>query len=170
MNTEIRVLTEADAAPYQALRLRSLQEHPEAFGSAYADEVGRSIAMIQERLQASEHRFTLGACQDNRLVGIVSFGRSLGVKVCHRGGVGGMYVAPEAQGQGLGKQLLTELIRRAHLMAGLEEIILAVTVGNGAARSIYLAAGFAPAYVEERYIKVADRYYDIEWMTLRLGK
>ncbi|MEZ4725895.1 MAG: hypothetical protein R3E79_02045 [Caldilineaceae bacterium] len=41
MRTEVRALGADDAAPYQVLRLRSLQEHPEAFGSAYEDEVGR---------------------------------------------------------------------------------------------------------------------------------
>ena len=62
------------------------------------------------------------------------------------------------------------MIERARQMPGLEEMILAVTVGNGAARSIYLAAGFRPSHVEKRYIKVADCYYDIEWMTLLLEK
>lgn len=168
MTTDVRVLTEADATAYQALRLRSLQEHPEAFGSAYDDEVGRPLETIQQRLRTTADHFALGAWRGADLVGIVAFGRSPGVKIRHRGGIGGMYVAAEARGEGVGKALLAELIRRARLMAGLEEIILAVTVGNGAARSIYLAAGFEPSHVEKRYIKVADRYYDIEWMTLCL--
>ena len=79
-----------------------------------------------------------------------------------------MYVAAEACGQGIGRALMTELIERAGRLPALEEIILAVTVGNVTARSIYLAAGFQPSHVEKRYIKVADRYYDIEWMTLCL--
>ena len=86
----------------------------------------------------------------------------------HRGGIGGMYVAPEARDQGIGTDLLSALVQRASKLPDLEEIILAVTVGNVTARSIYLAAGFQPSHVEKRYIKVADRYYDIEWMTLLL--
>lgn len=170
VTTEVRVLTVDAAAPYQALRLRSLQEHPEAFGSAYEDEVGRSLEMIQERLRAGEHHFVLGAWHGQALVGMAAFNRSPGLKTRHRGGFGGMYVAPEARGQGVGRVLLSELIVRASLMPGLEEIILAVTVGNSAARAIYLAAGFQPSHIEKRYIKVADRYYDIEWMTLLLGQ
>jgi RimJ/RimL family protein N-acetyltransferase len=50
----------------------------------------------------------------------------------------------------------------------LEELILAVTVGNVPARRLYLAAGFELSHVERRYIKVGDQYYDIEWLTLRL--
>lgn len=168
LTTEVRVLSIEDAAAYQALRLRSLQEHPEAFGSSYEDEAGRTLETVQERLRTTEHHFTLGAWRGSDLVGTADFSRFLGVKRRHRGGVGGMYVAPEARGGGVGKALLMTMIERARQMPGLEEIILAVTVGNGAARSIYLAAGFQPSHVEKRYIKVADRYYDIEWMTLLL--
>lgn len=168
VTTEVCLLGVEDAAVYQALRLRSLQEHPEAFGSSYEDEAGRALETVQERLRTTEHHFTLGAWHGPDLVGIAAFSRYLGIKTRHRGMVGGMYVAPEARGGGVGKALLRTMIERARQMPGLEEMILAVTVGNGAARSIYLAAGFQPTHVEKRYIKVADRYYDIEWMTLLL--
>ena len=168
MNTDLRVLIGTDAAAYQALRLRSLQEHPEAYGSDDSDEANRSLATVAERLQDLPDRFTLGAWSAGQLVGIVSFYQGNGKKIRHRGGIGGMYVAPEVRSQGIGSALLTVLVQRASKLPDLEEIILAVTVGNGAARSIYLAAGFQSSHVEKRYIKVADRYYDIEWMTLLL--
>lgn len=170
MSFTIRTVTPDDAAVYQAVRLRSLQEHPEAFGSAYEDERNRSLPAVAERLQEAPGRFTLGAWRAGALVGIVTFTQASGSKVCHRGGVGGMYVATEARGLGVGRALMTELIERAGNVPALEEIILAVTVGNPTARSIYLAAGFQPSHVEKRYIKVADRYYDIEWMTFRLTR
>jgi GNAT superfamily N-acetyltransferase len=170
MNSDLRVLIADDAAAYQKLRLRSLQEHPEAYGSDYSDEVHRPLEAVAERLQDLPDRFTLGAWTAGQLVGIVSFYQGNGKKIRHRGGIAGMYVAPEARGQGVGTALLTALVQRAHQLPSLEEIILAVTVGNGAARSIYLAAGFQPSHVEKRYIKVADRYYDIEWMTLGVDR
>jgi|LakMenEpi03Aug12_release.lakeMendotaPanAssembly.Ray.scaffolds.fasta_scaffold301704_2 GNAT superfamily N-acetyltransferase len=170
MSFTIRTVTPDDAAAYQAVRLRSLQEHPEAFGSAYEDELTRSLSAVAERLQPLPERFTLGAWRADQLVGIVTFGQAVGRKVCHRGGVGGMYVAHEVHGQGIGRALLAELVERAGRLPALEEITLAVTVGNPTARSIYLAAGFQPSHVEKRYIKVADRYYDIEWMTFRLTR
>jgi len=166
MNTNLHVLIASDAAAYQTLRLRSLQEHPEAYGSDYSDEVTRPLEAVAERLPDLPDRFTLGAWSAGQLVGIVSFYQGNGKKIRHRGGIGGMYVAPEARGQGIGSALLTALVQRASKLPDLEEIILAVTVGNVTARIIYLAAGFQPSHVEKRYIKVADRYYDIEWMTL----
>lgn len=169
MADQICLLAPNDAAVYQALRLRSLQEHPEAFGSSYEDERQRPLQSVGERLQATPDGFVLGAWQQETLVGVVALHRSSGIKVRHRGGVGGMYVAPEARGQGIGKALIQALIDRAPTLVHLEEILLAVTVGNDTARSIYRAAGFEPSHIEKRYIKIGERYYDIEWMTLRLN-
>jgi ribosomal protein S18 acetylase RimI-like enzyme len=168
MAYQIRILTPADAAAYQPVRLRSLQEHPEAFGSSYEDEMVRPLEIVAGRLQATADGFMLGAWQGTALVGIVGLHRQPGIKIRHRGGVGGMYVAPEARGLGIGKALLHELIAQAPTLQELEEIILAVTVGNATARAIYRAAGFAPSHIEKRYIKVGTNYYDIEWMRLLL--
>ena len=49
----IRQLTPADAAAFQALRLRSLRESPEAFGSSYDEEVSRPLTAVAERLEAA---------------------------------------------------------------------------------------------------------------------
>ena len=79
-----------------------------------------------------------------------------------------MYVAPEMRGRGIGRALLTTAIDYARTLPDLEQVILAVTLSNQAARALYLAAGFTPTFVEKRYIKVDSVYYDIEWMTLHI--
>lgn len=165
---ELRLLEKTDAQTYHALRLRALQEHPEAFGAAYEDEKLMSLEAVAGRLQPMPERFMLGAWLEGDLVGMAGFGRALGKKTRHRGGIYSMYVAPEARGQRMGRALLAEMIQRVRALPELEEIILAVTVGNGAARSIYIAAGFIPSYIEPRYLKIDNHYYDIEWMTLHL--
>jgi len=170
MAYQTRLVTPDDAAAWQAVRLRALQEHPEAFGSSYEDERDHPLDLLAERIQATPDGFTLGVWQEETLVGIAGLHRSPRVKTRHRAGIGGMYIAPAARGQGIGKALMQALIDRAATIAYLEEIILAVTVGNSAARSIYLAAGFESSHIEKRYIKIGTTYYDIEWMTLRLVK
>lgn len=169
MSYQIRVLTPDDAAMYQSIRLRALQEHPEAFGASYEDEASLAPDVVVERVKETVDGFVLGAWRNDTLGGIVGLHRSPRIKLRHRAGVGGMYIAPEARGQGIGKAMMQVLVERAPTLEHLEEIILAVTVGNVAARSIYLAAGFEPAYVEKRYLKIDGRYYDIEWMTLQLS-
>lgn len=133
---EIRTLTEDDAAEYQVVRLRSLQEHPEAFG----------------------------AFVEGNLIGIASLFRFPRAKSRHRAILGGMYVCPEARGQGV----LNETIRCARDEIQLEDMILAVTVGNETARNLHIKAGFIPFGVDPRYIKINDQYFDIEWMILPL--
>jgi ribosomal protein S18 acetylase RimI-like enzyme len=164
----VRVLTEADTAAFQALRLRALKEHPEAFGSAFEEEVKLAVKIFAQIL-SSPDRPWFGAFLDEQLMGIAGLMRSIGAKTRHRALISGMYVAPEARGQGFGQALMDKIMSQARSTDGLEDVSLAVTVGNDAARHIYIKAGFTPYSVDPRYIKVGDQYFDIEWMILRIA-
>ena len=169
MNTNIRRLGGQDAPVYQPLRLRALREHPEAFGSSLEDEQPLSLEEVARRLgDTSGNSISFGAWSDCQLVGIASLFRSPRLKTRHKAIVGGMYVAPEARGKRIGKALLEHTLSHARTMEGLEDVTLAVTVGNDTARGLYLGAGFVPYGVEPRYIKLGNQYFDIEWMILRL--
>ena len=92
------------------------------------------------------------------------------MKIRHRASVGSIYVPPELRGRGIGKALLEEAIDRARAITGVEDLMLAVTVGNEQARALYLRVGFMPVTIDPRYLKVGERYFDIEWMQLRLSR
>jgi len=49
-----------------------------------------------------------------------------------------------------------------------EDVILAVTVGNDRARTLYASLGFVSYSIDPRYIKWDGQYFDIEWMILSL--
>lgn len=165
----VRLLTADDAAAYRRVRLQALQEHPEAFGSSGEDFAVQPLSDVEDRLRSQSERFSLfGLFIGNELTGLVGFGRDGGLKVRHRGGIYQMYVTPEQRGQGFGRLLLEHAVNHAGQLPGLEEIILAVTVGNDSARHLYERFGFVFSHREPRYIKIDDRYYDIDWMTLRL--
>jgi ribosomal protein S18 acetylase RimI-like enzyme len=167
----IRFLTESDAERYQPLRLRALREHPEAFASAFEEEQRLSLEAVAKRLQgASAARYVLGAFEQEALSGLLHFHRWEGMKIQHRASIGGMYVPPEYGGRGIGKALLLEAIARARTLRGLEDLVLAVTVGNERARALYLAVGFASVAIEPRYLKVGEQYFDIEWMHLSVNR
>jgi ribosomal protein S18 acetylase RimI-like enzyme len=171
VNMVLRPLTAADAEAYQALRLRSLREHPEAFAPAVEEEQTASLETVARRLErSSTEGYILGAFEGEKLVGILTFRRWEGLKIRHRASIGGMYVSPESRGRGIGKALLEEAIEQARALTGVEDLILAVTVGNARARSFYLTVGFTPVAIDPRYIKVGERYFDIEWMQLRLTR
>lgn len=166
---EIRRLAGADAASYQRIWLRALQEHPEAFGRDYSDERRVEIEQVAGQLDADPaERSVFGFFTEETLSGIASVQRYPGRKTRHRAIVGSMYVAPEQRGRGGGKALLAAILAHARTLAGLETLTIAVTVGNEAARQLYLSTGFTPVFVEEGYIKWNGRYYDIEWMRMAL--
>ena len=165
----IRQLTANDAPIYQPVRLRALREHPEAFGASFEEESVLPLDHVARQLDDTiGNSATFGAWLDDQCVGIVNLFRFPRRKTRHKAMLGGMYIAPEARGTGMGRQLLDFTLAHARTLEGLEDVALAVTVGNARARRVYLAAGFVPYWVEPRYIKLGDQYFDIEWMILRL--
>lgn len=170
MNTEVRMLGADDAAAYRAVRRRALIEHPEAYGSTVDELDSRSLEQVAETLASPpELRCTFGGFIAGELAGLAGFGRGGNAKLRHRAGLYQMYTAPEHRRCGLGRQLVDAVITHARRQEGIEELMLAVTIGNTAAELLYLNAGFRPQHVEARYIKLGNVYYDILWMTLRLG-
>jgi ribosomal protein S18 acetylase RimI-like enzyme len=166
---ELRELAPADAAVYWALRLRALRDEPLAFGSSYEDSKDRPLEEVAKRLTAEGDDFTLGAFAGESLVGIVTFHRQTGAKERHTANVFGMYVAPEARGQGTGRVLLDALLARARTLSGLEQIYLGVATTQAIARRLYLAVGFEPYALVRRELKVGDTYVDVEGMVLWLN-
>lgn len=160
----IRVLTAADVVSWQGLRLRSLLENPEAFGASFEEEKDTPIERLAERLrQSMPDTPNFGAFLGDTLVGICGLIRHARRKQHHRALIWGMYVTPPTRGQGLGKALLNHTLEYAR-QQGVEIVTLAVTVGNTAARRLYVSVGFQPYGVEPRYFKINGQYYDLEWM------
>ena len=169
MKTRIRQLNESDAEIYHALRLRALKEHPTAFAQPYESQLSTSIDEVGLRLrQAAEspHDFILGTFSDDVLIGMVGFRRERGDRVRHKGTIWGMYIVAEAQGQGLGRALIQDAIRRASEMHGLEQIGLGVISGNAYARNLYISLGFESYGLEKRAIVINGEFHDDELLQL----
>jgi ribosomal protein S18 acetylase RimI-like enzyme len=154
----IRPLTEADAGQYWPLRLRALREEVEAFGSSYEEQCDRGEDVVVARLreQTSGNSFVLGAFLGDELVGIVAFGRETALKMGHKAEVYQVYVAPEARGLGLGRQLMEALLARGRETPGVEQVLLAVSTTQEAARALYASIGFESYGVERRALKLPD--------------
>ena len=161
----VRMLGPADATLYRSLRLRALREHPDAFTSSYEQERDQPVEAAAQRLAA--HPFW-GAYRHAELYGFVGLERELRPKGRHKATVMGMYVAPEAGGQGVGRSLLDALIAHARIN-GVESLVLTVTDGNERATRLYEAAGFRSFGVEPDAIRVAGRPYGKNHMQLKLA-
>ncbi len=164
----IRPLTESDVNIFRKLRLRALREEPAAYLRSADDFARQPIDVIRQTLIGSPENFVLGAFVDSVTLGMVGFRREQADKVRHVGNIWGMYVAPEARGQGIGKALMIEAIDRARSLTGLDHILLGVVESQTIARRLYAALGFVVYGREPHAVRIGDRYLDEELMILSL--
>jgi len=160
----VRQLLAAEAAAYRDIRLEMLQVNPEAFGSTYEAESGRSVAQFADSLARS---FVAGGFVDGQLAGVAGFYALEGPKVSHRGNIWGVYVRGALRGRGVGHAVLSEVLR--HAGTRVTQVHLQVVTENAAARALYERLGFTTYGTEPRALKVGDRYYDEHLMALQLG-
>jgi ribosomal protein S18 acetylase RimI-like enzyme len=149
----IRQLTPEDAPTYRELRLRALREHPQAFTSDWEDASQRPPEESRQRLASAGVTFWGAFDEGGALCGMVGLECSTRAKQRHRGTVVAMYVAREAAGRGLGRDLLRALMLHAKAI-GLTNLGLTVTEGNASALRLYQEAGFAEFGTEPRAIVV----------------
>lgn len=168
ISPDIRVLSEADVDLYRALRLRALQEEPEAFAEAHEESINTLIVEMAKHLKSSNDSFVLGAFCPN-LVGLAGFFRRTGIKVQHKGTLWGVYVTPEARGKGTGNALMQAAITHASTLPGLEQLLLSVATTNEPARRLYSSLGFISYGIESQTLKIGDQYIDEELMMLKLS-
>lgn len=164
---KIKRLTPLDAEAYLAIRLKALQNNPEAFGSSYEEEKDQPVEKYILRFQSSDS-ITLGAFVDDQLVGVVTLFRESLVKLQHRANIIAMYVAPEQRGLGIGKSLMVEAIQVANDWASVEQVYLTLVTTNEPAKKLYASLGFEVFGTEKKALKVNDTYYDEEHMVLFL--
>jgi len=114
--------------------------------------------------------FTLGAYAKNVLAGVASFARDGEdrEKLRHKGILFTMYVSKEFRGQGIARQLLEEIIKRAKTIPGIEQINLIVLTGNLRAKQLYEKFGFEKYGTEQNSIKWKGKYFAEDQMVLRL--
>ncbi len=162
----IRALTFDDAAAYQAFRLEGLKQYPDAFRSAYEDDIHKPLAWAQQRIVPSPDNpdgFVLGAFDDaatQPLIAATSLETSTARKVKHVAHVLGMLVAPTHTGKGIGAALLQALIARAQEISYVEQLHLTVTSTNEVAIALYERHGFIRDGIERRALKIGTRYFD----------
>ncbi len=164
----IRLLTPADAAVFQQLRLAALLDTPESFASSHAEEKDTPLDELARRLAPRPGHGVLGAFDGDALVGMVGLGRETRAKFAHKGIIWGMYVAPAARGRGVARDLMLALLALARAGAGFAKLDLVADSQNVAAIALYESLGFVVWGRELDAMRLDGQPRDDLHMALRL--
>ncbi len=136
----ISILQPSEWREYKQIRLESLKENPEAFGSSYEKEVNYSEEKWQERLNDSD-TILFVARDENKPVGMVGIHVEVqnNKKVAH---IWGMFVSTSCRGNGVGKLLMRELLNEVKRRNEVNVMELMVNNDQTAAVKLYESLGF----------------------------
>ncbi|MGG1662575.1 N-acetyltransferase family protein [Brevibacillus sp. NRS-1366] len=167
---KIRVLRAEDKEEYARMRLESLRESPDSFGSTY-EEVLRDKnfdAQIAKRVQPADDDFTLGAFEDGKLVSMATLERLSRRKTRHSADVLSVYTSPDYRGRGISRALLSKLIAMVKERTDIEQLKLKVVTENHGAYQLYRSLGFEVYGTDKHAFKKGDVYWDQYLMVLFL--
>ncbi|HUB45932.1 MAG TPA: GNAT family N-acetyltransferase [Acetobacteraceae bacterium] len=167
-NYRIRRLDGMDAHILRPVRLAALRLHPEAYGTAYEEEVQAPIDDLARRLLLPPATM-FGGFVGHSLVGITGLVQEMRTKTRHKATVFSVYVDAAYRSGGLGGALVEAAITHARA-AGVRMLHLTVTVGNDAARRLYERQGFRSIAIEPRALLVNGMFYDNEHMIADLDQ
>ncbi|CUH81244.1 putative acetyltransferase YhhY [Tritonibacter multivorans] len=136
---KIEQLTTIEWPRYRRLRLRALQDSPEAFCTSHETEAHWDPEQWQRRLTGTYTTFV--AVLDGRDCGLVTVAALRGQP--QDAGLFGMWVAAEARGYGAARALVAAAVEWAR--AGCyNQLFLDVIDDNGPAITLYARCGFVP--------------------------
>ena len=166
---EIRLLTESDAPAWWRLRKIALETDPYSFAESPAEHDARTLEQTREYFRSlNPANFIVGAFEEGELAGMAGFYREKHAKFQHKGRIWGVYVRRESRRQGIARTMMEEIIEKARLVEGIEQITLTAAATQMPARQLYFSLGFRAYGVEPRSLKVGNEYIDDELMVLFL--
>jgi L-amino acid N-acyltransferase YncA len=160
---QIRQATEADAPAMAALYNPYIRDTVISF-----EYEPVSVAAMQERIRSKLAQHTwIVAERAGVLLGYAYYGRFRERAAYGHVVESSVYLAPAAQGQGLGRRLYAALIDAAR-QQGYREMIGVITVPNPASIALHRQLGFVPAGHIARAGNKLGQFVDVEFWQLRL--
>lgn len=104
-----------------------------------------TIEQLRSQMKDSQHEFIAALDDEGRVLGYVGM-----MYILDEGYISNVAVAPEARRQGIGRDLIKELMARAAVL-GLAFVTLEVRCSNAAAIALYEKQGFVPVGKRKNY-------------------
>lgn len=161
--SQIRLLTRQDAPAYQALRLQSLQQNPEAFLSTYESESQLHDQAFAEHLDWAYHPPCFGYFGifiHDQLVGYLQAGKNFLEKQAHVAALYNLYISHQVRHHGLASRLMQTVLDRLQHEAQIERVYLSCTAKNPAAYRLYRRLGFQRIGIKAKAVKWQGVYDD----------
>lgn len=134
----IERLTTHDAERLRTIRLRALQDAPDAYSATYEETAARPPESWRRQI---DELATFAAVEEGCDLGLVRCRRH--ESLADAADLLSMWVAPEARGRGIGMALIDTVADWAR-SAGLLRLVLEVRLHNAHALALYTRAGFVP--------------------------
>lgn len=123
---------------YRDIRLKGLQEDPQAFGRSYDEEIKYDK---EKWVQRTGGEYTRVAMENGEAIGTMSayVAEQNGAKVAH---IVGVFVAKKARGRGVGSKLLAEILKKLKENPDIKKVELSVNKDQVSAVGLYEKFGF----------------------------
>ena len=143
-----RALSKGDVVALRRLWLDGLERFPSAFLLTPAEARATSDAALATGCEAGQY---WGAFIGTELAGFAKIRPGGSERLRHTCDLGPLYVAPEYQGKGIARALMSAVIQHAQSL-GLKQMELCVDQQNTAAIRLYRACGFVPFGMRPRSV------------------
>jgi phosphinothricin acetyltransferase len=159
----IRAATESDLTAIAAI-----YGHEARTGIATFDTEPRSIARWREHLESHAPGDHLLVATDDEVIVGYAHSAAYRPKPCYAATrETSIYLAREAQGQGLGRQMYDDLL--GWLVAdGIRTVVAAVALPNPGSLALHRACGFDEVGVMRQVGRKFDRWIDVLWLEKQL--
>ena len=138
---EVHRALPADWKMIQSVRLRSLADAPDAFGTTLAEDEARPDSEWRARAENDEVAHFLAITPEGEGLGMAVGSPYAGS--AESAGLFGMWIAPEARRQNIGRALVESVVAWAR-HKNYKRILLDVADANSAAIRLYESCGFVP--------------------------
>jgi phosphinothricin acetyltransferase len=162
----IRAGTRADLPALTRIYNHYVAQSPATFDTEPFTERTR-LPWISQFADSGPHRLFV-AERDGQLLGYAESHGFRARAAYARSVESSVYLEPGAVGRGLGRELYAVLLPALH-RAGVHRVVAGITLPNDASLALHRRAGFEDCGVMSEVGFKHGRYWDVQWMLLRLG-